>query len=129
VDIDRSGWEEAVYCDFNTADVDSALFASTTARYDVVIAVRYTERYHFADLYLQLSPTPEITAIPREVRLTLASPDGTLTGRGSHGLFIVTDTLAGNIALPPLFSLKVSQDMHRPVITGIDNVGLIITKH
>ncbi len=125
VDIPSSGWDAPLYCDFATARRDSAMFADSARRYDVILVVRHTEAYPFADLYLSLASVPE-AELPSERRIVLAKEGGTRVGINAHGIYTVADTIAREIALPQLFNLKVSQAMRRDALEGIVNVGVVI---
>lgn len=114
-----------MYCDFATARQDSAMFADSGRRYDVVIVVRHTEDYPYADLYLSLSSVPE-AHLPAERRIDMTSRAGGMSGKNAHGIYTVADTVARGVRLPRLFDLKISQAMRRERIPGIVNVGVVI---
>lgn len=125
VDIPSSGWDAPLYCEFATARRDSAMFVDSARRYDVVLVVRHTEAYPFADLYLSLASMPE-AELPAERRIILASEGGYRKGINAHGIYTVADTIARGISLPRLFNLKVSHAMRRDAVEGIVNVGVVI---
>lgn len=125
VDIPTAGWDSPLYCDFATARQDSALFSDSARRYDVVIVVRHTDEYPYADLYISLSSTP-FSCMPAERRINMASRTAGRPGKSAHGIYTVADTVARGISLPRLFDMKVSQAMRRERLPGIVNVGVVI---
>lgn len=127
IDIPGSGWSMQEYCDFNTAESDSAIFSDPASHYDVILMVRYTDAYRYTDLYLSLETYPDIV-LPAECKMHMAGHDGHMLGRGSHGIYMIADTIARSVHIPRLFRLNVSQAMHRDDISGIASVGLIIKK-
>lgn len=129
VDIPAQGWATDEYCDFPTAQLDSTLFVDKAARYDLILAVRHTERYPFSDLWLLTQQDERrVAELPDTIHLTLADPSGSWRGRSAKGIYMYTDTVARGVAVPELYDLRLRPDMSVPVIEGLLGIGLIIEK-
>lgn len=115
------------FCEYDIDLRNSPRTKSASDCYDIVVAVRHTEKYPFADLFLSLSSTPGLP-LPSELRMAITGSSGGWLGRGALGVYTVTDTLARHIILPDSACLRIGQSMHRDKVPGILDVGVIITR-
>lgn len=129
VDIPSEGWNRFEFCEFNTAETDSALFSDSAARYDMLLTVRHTGHYPYRLLLMPVTQNENAqNHLPDTLRIRLTDPDGDWLGSESKGIYTFTDTLARRVCLPSLYSLRLCQAMPVEDLRGLLSVGLIIQK-
>lgn len=129
VDIDPGGWSVEEFCEFNTAEADSSLFADKTARYDVLLAVRHTDDFPYRELYLPAVQSEHVSGLlPDTLKVSLASSGGGWRGVHSKGIYVVSDTLLSDVELPQLYFLRLYHAMPDRKLAGLLSIGVIIER-
>lgn len=129
VDIPSEGWSRKEFCAFETAKADSAMFADSTARYDVMLTVRHTGECPYTELLLPAVQSQErCTSLPDTIHIRLAGSDGAWRGTHSKGIYSLTDTLLRHTPLPPLYSLRLYHAMPVERLSGLMSVGITIER-
>lgn len=129
VDIPSEGWSRKEFCAFETAKIDSAMFADSTARYDVMLTVRHTGKCPYTELFLPAVQSEDrCTSLPDTIHVSLATPDGAWRGTHSKGIYSLTDTLLRHTSLPPLYSLRLYHAMPEERLAGLLSVGITIER-
>lgn len=129
VDIPRQGWSADEFCEFNTADADSSLFAEAGDAYNVILTIRHTDLFPYRELFLPVVQSEQISAsLPDTLRVPLTSTDGGWRGRHSKGIYVVSDTLLRDIRLPNLYFIRLYHAMPESRLGGLLSVGIIIEK-
>lgn len=130
VDIPSDGWSVNEFCEFNTAEHDSTLFADSSARYNILLTVRHTGECPYSELFLPAVPmVDDFNLLPDTVHMRLDNGSGQWRGSHAMGIYTVTDTILKSAQLPPLFGLRIFHAMPCEKLTGLLSVGLIIQKN
>lgn len=118
-----TGWEY----EFFPEEADSLLDLSIP--YDVIVAVRYTNRCASRSVILNIE----------EFSLNQEHPDSTISdihlfdeegqplGQGNYGIFEVTDTIRKAYRVPEGYTLSVSTPLPSSATVGIRAIGLILS--
>jgi gliding motility-associated lipoprotein GldH len=104
---------------------------NTKHDYDIILSVRHTKRYPFKNLYINvIMKMPSGEERIMEYNFDIVKADGTFIGQDDHGILEVTFPLKQDIRFWEKGILKVEIEdlIPRPEITGIVEMGLIITR-
>lgn len=118
-----TGWEY----EFCPQESDTLLDLSIP--YDVIVAVRYTNRCASRSVILNIEEFSLKHEHPDSivVDIPLFDEEGYPLGQGNYGIFEVTDTLRKAYLIPEGFSLSVSTPLPSSTTVGIRAIGLILS--
>lgn len=116
--LPAEGW---AYGDTIVFNADSA---DTLHARDIIISLRHTDAYPYANIWLEIAYRSGDTTIADSVDITIADQFGRWTGSGNGASMQLTDTIQTRFAVSPGSPLRIRHILRVDTLRELDQIGV-----
>lgn len=126
-DVPPKGWNSLDGREFFPFDYDTV---PPAGRYDLALCIRHNGDIPYRVVWLEVEQADQTGVFATDtVAMTVADKTGHFLGKGSYGLYEVTDTIARGVPSRRGWMVAVRQLNDTAALAGVNNIGVILLKH
>ncbi len=125
-DFGEEGIPPGIVFDLSTSPQDSAALSDRLC--DIILTLRYTKNCRSREVIFNIEQNSLSHTKPDSSQVTfhLFSPSGRALGKGSYGVFEVSDTIRKGYKVPDGYVVSATSPLPQSATEGVKSLGLII---